>query len=409
MLSIDHELLYSESEFEESPHIKVNYSSQEIGGLQIIPSGLLSETGVKEHEIAVSEWRELTVFYANRKGQIPFDLFSAVFYLISRYEEYIPSERDSHDRFLAQNSILFKHDLILSPLVDLWCRELRFELLGSRELNRTFRFISTIDVDNAYAYKFKSFGVKVGGTIKSILRGDWPDVSRRFGCYFRQKVDPYDTYDVIANTHHSAGVKPIYFFLLSDRNEWDRNLGYTNKHYRGLISALQRENDIGIHPGYNTYQNAEKTYIEKIRLEDITGKEVLRSRQHFLKFVFPETARNLVECGIKEDYSLGYAEVLGFRAGTCTPFKFFDLLENESRDLVFHSTALMDATLNRYLGLSPKEAEEATKALVDEIKAVNGELVVIWHNETLSEQNEWKGWSSVFKDMVSYASKDNVS
>ena len=195
----------------------------------------------------------------------------------------------------------------------------------------------------------------------------------------------------------------MFFFLLSNRNEWDRNLPFTNKHLRALVLALQRQNTIAIHPGYHSYQSAETMLEEKLRLEHITEVYVTHSRQHFLKFSFPETPRSLLRAGIKEDYSLGYAEQIGFRGGTCTPFQFFDLEKNETTELVFHSSAIMDATLNRYLGKKKKEAVAKSAEVIKEVKAVSGELVTIWHNETLSELREWKGWRHVFKEVVTLA------
>jgi len=392
-------------DFENSSDQKINYSSKNLKGIQITPNGLLEEKGLNQWKISNGEWRKLPIFFTNSSSQIPFDVFSAVFYLISRYEEYLPSERDSHDRYKAMNSILYKLGILHKPIVDLWCQQLHLELFGTTALSRTYSYLSTIDVDNAYAYKFKSFWVKAGGTIRSVLRRDKQDLRLRIGCYFRKQEDPYDNYDVIDQVHKSVKAGGIYFFLLSDKNEKDRNLSYTNKHYRSLISALQRENQVGIHPGYRTSTDPERTHTEKVRLEDIIGKEVLKSRQHFLKFKFPETARNLVQCGVEEDYSMGYAEELGFRAGTCTPFRFFDLQKNESSSLEFHSSPIMDATLNRYLSLSPDEAISRAKSLITEVESLGGEMVTIWHNETLSEINEWKGWTRVFKEIVSHAAK----
>jgi hypothetical protein len=403
ILHEDYTLVYDTAKFNATSGIKLNYSNESLEGVQVIPAGLLEETGIRGQELNTGEWDGLPILFTNYSEEIPFDIFSATFYLITRYEEYLPAERDKHDRFKCEGSILSVLKCLDKPIIDIWCAKFQEVLTGKEEFSRTYKFISTIDVDNAYAYNFKSFPIKLGATVKSILAGDIEDLKTRFGCYFRQQKDPYETYDYINSVHSEAEVESMFFFLLSKRNEWDKNLPFTNKHLRALVLALQRQNTIAIHPGYHSYQSAETMLEEKLRLEHITEASVTQSRQHFLKFSFPETPRNLLRVGIKEDYSLGYAEQIGFRGGTCTPFQFFDLEKNETTELVFHSSAIMDATLNRYLGLTQKEAVAKSAEVIKEVKAVNGELVTIWHNETLSELREWKGWRHVFKEVITLA------
>ncbi len=403
ILQENYALVYETDEFDDKDGVKLNYSAESLEGIQIFPSGLLEDTGIRQQVLNSGTWGDLPTLFSYSSEKIPFDIFSATFYLISRYEEYLPSTRDKHDRFECEGSILTNLKCLDKPIIDNWCVKFQEVLTGKSELSRTYKYISTIDVDNAYAYNFKSLLVKFGSTFKSVLSWNKNDLKTRLGCYFRQQSDPYDTYDFINSVHSENQVECTFFFLLSDRNEWDKNLPFTNKHLRALVSALQRQNTIAIHPGYLSYKSAETMLEEKLRLEHITEESVTQSRQHFLKFSFPETPRNLLRAGIKEDYTLGYAEQIGFRAGTCTPFRFFDLEKNEITELVFHSSAVMDATLNRYLKLTPEEAVESVAEVIKEVKAVNGELVTIWHNETLSELREWKGWKHVFGEVVSLA------
>ena len=393
-------LVHNSVDFSAKSGVKLNYSNESLEGIQVFPSGLLGETEISQQELNIGDWQGLPIFFSNTLVEIPFDIFSATFYLISRYEEYLPAERDEHDRFKCEESILSMMGCLDKPIIDNWCAKFQKILTGKTEFSRKYKFISTIDIDNAYAYDFKSFPVKLGATLKSILAKNKEDLKTRFGCYFRKQSDPYDTYELINSVHSEAKVESMFFFLLSDRNQWDKNLPFTNKHLRALVLALQRQNIIAIHPGYYSYQRAETMLEEKLRLEDIIEKQVTQSRQHFLKFKFPETPLNLLKAGIKEDYSLGYAEQIGFRGGTCTPFQFFDLVKNETKELLFHSSAIMDASLNRYLGLSPEDAIVRASKIINEVKKVDGELVTIWHNETLSELREWKGWRYVFKEII---------
>ena len=138
-------------------------------------------------------------------------------------------------------------------------------------------------------------------------------------------------------------------------------------------------------------------FRSKERLEKITGRTVARSRQHFLKFHLPGTYRNLISAGIKEDYSMGFADVTGFRAGICNPFLFFDLKKNEATSLRIFPLSIMDSTLNTYLKLKPEKAKEKISDLIKIVKKHNGTFISLWHNETVSETGIWQGWKSVFE------------
>ena len=96
---------------------------------------------------------------------------------------------------------------------------------------------------------------------------------------------------------------------------------------------------------------------------------------------------------------MGYADLIGFRAGMSRPFRAFDVAANRPLNLTIHPTAAMDATLNRYMGLTPNEALDALEQLAQEVKDVDGVLTLLWHNETVSECNEWQGWRTVYEQV----------
>jgi hypothetical protein len=129
------------------------------------------------------------------------------------------------------------------------------------------------------------------------------------------------------------------------------------------------------------------------------------SRQHYLMLSFPHTYQQLQKLGIREDYSMGYAANSGFRAGTFTPFRFYDLTTECETTLVIHPFAVMDVTLRHYLKLTPDDALERIKQLIDKVRKVDGTFTSLWHNESLSEHGVWKGWRGIFEGMVEYAVK----
>lgn len=114
----------------------------------------------------------------------------------------------------------------------------------------------------------------------------------------------------------------------------------------------------------------------------------------------PETYRNLLHLGIREEYSMGYADQIGFRASIAHPFNFFDLESNKSTDLIVYPFQVMDVTLRDYLKMNPDQAIEKIGSIITQIKTVGGTFSILWHNESLSEWKEWTGWSSVFTQML---------
>ena len=119
-----------------------------------------------------------------------------------------------------------------------------------------------------------------------------------------------------------------------------------------------------------------------------------------MKLRFPETYQNLLKVGILEDYSMGYADDIGFRAGIATPFYWYDLENEQATALKIHPFAVMEVTMQQYLQLSPEEAVEQVKPLIAATKAVGGTFSTLWHNSTLSNIEEWEGWRKVYEKII---------
>ena len=116
---------------------------------------------------------------------------------------------------------------------------------------------------------------------------------------------------------------------MSDWGKYDKNINWKNQDYQSLIRGLNANGGMGIHPGYETHLNPTKVKEEQNRLAEIVGHEVTKSRFHFLRFELAKSYQILLDNGITKDYSMGYADDIGFRAGTSVPFKFFNLEKND--------------------------------------------------------------------------------
>lgn len=338
-------------------------------------------------------------------GDLNFDVFAASFFVISRYEEYLPYDEDDIGRYTAECSKSSSGNLYKRPVVDIW-RDVLWNMLVKKwpqlaRKQRAFEKLATIDVDSAFAYCHKGLSRTLGGFARDFSRGDWKNMTNRIRCLTGSAGDPFKTYDYITSHIETSKIDLIFFFLLADFTKFDINVTHRSEELRKLIRELSRKYIIGIHPGIASHSSITRLQMEKQRLEEITGKICHASRQHYLKVNLPQTYRRLIEAGITDDYSMGYADDTGFRAGTCRPFKWFDLSNNTVTPLTVHSVMAMDATLNSYLNLTADEAIEHCSALMNEVKNVNGTFISIWHNDTLAERGIWKGWRRVWESINS--------
>ncbi|MFC2104628.1 polysaccharide deacetylase family protein [Bacteroidota bacterium] len=405
ILGTEVKIVTDKSEFESSNLPKINYSKETIeGSFQITPVDLLFESNILQKKIEISEWEDQKVFFqTSENSDIPFDLFAASFFLISRYEEYLPFSADQHGRFEANQSIAGKNGFLYDPVVDQWAcmlaKVLKDRFPGFGTCKRKFKYISTIDVDNAYAYLYKGTVRTLGASMRDLFKLDFNENIKRFQTLTGEK-DPFDTYGYLDALHKQYGIQPFWFFLVGNYNTYDKNLPLDNEAFQELIKEISDVAEIGIHPSYESNKSFDQLKKEFDYLSSISKNPITRSRQHYLKLLFTETYQNLIKLGIKEDYTLGYATDVGFRAGTCTPFNFYDLYNEIESDLKIFPFQVMDTTLNQYLKLKVEDAVDRIGQIIQKVKQVNGTFISLWHNESLSDHGHWKGWEPVYKKML---------
>lgn len=407
-MQIPYTLVTDRAEFEKIEGAKISYTINPIEDSFFIQSKtLLFEQGINDQEINIIPFDRTKAFFGlGSRSMFPFDIFAASFYLASRYEEYLPHRRDLYDRFDADQSLAFKEDFLHQPCINIWVdrlvallKEVYPELVFPV---RKYKFITTIDVDNAYAYLEKGFVRTIMGYAKSCATLNIKDFIARTKTLLALKRDPYDTYDYQKAKVLDYKLTFIYFFLLGDYGVNDKNIPVGSSKFQALIKSISDHSKIGIHPSFASNSNYNQLEKEVKRLSKVINREVSRSRQHFLKLRLPDTYRNLIELDITDDYTMGYASNYGFRAGLCTPFYFYDLdLEVETL-LKIHPFAIMEGTLKYYMNVSAEEAIVHYKRLIDEVRLVNGEFISLWHNDSLNDLGLWKGWRKVFEEMIEY-------
>jgi hypothetical protein len=361
--------------------------------------GLLFESGLYIHKIELNEWNGLPIVFANNGYTIPFDVFSAIFYFLSRYEEYLPFTPDKHQRFPATESVLFKLNLLERPIVDEWvfCIGEILKHKGVKIQRDAYKFLPTYDIDIAWSYKNKGIKRTIGAYLKDATEINFSAIAERTSVLCGTKQDPYFSFEFTDKLHRELDLKPLYFVLAAKKNgTFDKHILPTQKNMKSLIKRISSQYPVGIHPSYETNSKPELFGEEKCILEKIINTEISISRQHYIKFSLPTTYRKLIEIGINKDYSMGYGTHLGFRAGTSKPFLWYDLAEEMQTGLQIIPFSFMDTTAHYELKLSVENAFERLELLQKRLQQIDGLLTTIFHNFSLGTDSEWQGWSRAY-------------
>lgn len=346
------------------------------------------------------------------RSALPFDPFCAIFYMLSRYEEYLPHLKDKHGRFLPIDSIAYKHNFLQTAVVDRWAIMVREAIVKQYPdfsfEPRQYQFEQTIDIDSAYCYLHKGGFRTLLGIIRDGLHRHNPqEVRRRLKVITNKQPDPFDTFDYIIKTSQELArhSKILFFALLGDYSNYDKPISYRNSAFQHLLRHIGDYARMGIHGSYHSSKSPQIIGKEIGRLSNTLHRPIIRNRYHFLRFELPDAYTNLLTQGIQHDYSMGYATLPGFRCGTTTAVHFFDLCNNHETDLTVHPFATMDTTFHTHMRLTPEEAKKQYHAIVDEVRKVNGTFSCIFHNQNLCEDFGWEGWRDVYEDLLKYASQ----
>lgn len=386
---------------------KINYSRGDITGaeLRVQSAGLLFEKGITDHNIQCFETNGHKAFFRTG-GDLPFDIFAASFYLLSRYEEYLPHQKDKYGRYAHENSLAFKENFLRLPLINIWIEDFGKALqkkFPECAIHRArFEFIPTYDIDEAFSYKHKQWWRTIGGMAKSIVNGRWSMIPDRVNVLSGNKKDPYDSFEWMNKLNHRYNLKPQYFFLVAHKTEkYDKNILPSVKAMEDLIQRHGEQYPVGIHPSWQSGDDPDKLKFEILKLGHVTGKQINSSRQHFIRFTLPHTYRELISLGIQCDFSMGYGSINGFRASVASPFYWYDLEKEEQTRLLLYPFCFMDANSFFEQKFSPSQTADELKHYYDVVKSVNGTLITIWHNTFLGTDKLFSGWREVYEQFVS--------
>ncbi len=385
----------------------LSYGTNHSAKISIPDSGYLHSAGVSDTEPVCTTDADNNVYlFASDKSQdISFDIFAAIFFMLSRNEEYVVKERDSHGRFDIQHSFAFKHNFHQRAVVDEWIIMLRKQLLNYLPENLFKKDIPsmsvTIDVDMMYSYHTKGFFRNMAAWGRDLVSGKFKAFSERPLVLMGIKKDPYDTYDIVEKIRQNYNLQIIFFILASQhRTNYDKNGNLNHNRSINTIRRLEKQAIIGLHPSYYSIDDNDKLITEKNILEKISDTSIKSARCHYLRLRLPDTYRQMVNAGIAHDYTMGFASNYGFRAGTSRPFKFFDLTDDNVLPLTIHPFCVMDGSLKDYQQLSVEQAQAELIKISDYIKSINGHFEILIHNDTLSNKGRWKGWAGILENTI---------
>lgn len=374
------------------------------GALWVVPHGWLQETGTAAIDPVVRESADGPLLFPTDKGDLHFDPFAAAFFALSRHEEWGDLPADAHGRPLTRALHAVRRGYAQRPVVDEWAHMLlerwrvRHPVAPSPE--RRYRQVVTVDLDNGFKYRGRSWWRTLGSWSRDALRGDGFALAERLRVLLGRAHDPYQLGDDTLAWLGDGADRVLFFVLAADRGPWDHAVPVLHGGYAEYLRGLARRFEIGIHPSYRTSAQPGLTAQERSRLAHVIGRPVTLSRQHFLRFRTPRTFRELVGMGVAEEHSMGYHDLPGFRAGTCTPYPWFDLERNEPTALMVHPFTVMDNTLRDKLHLAPEKAVEAVLPLIQSVKRVRGTFTGLWHESFLAPTGPSAAWREAVRRII---------
>jgi hypothetical protein len=407
LMGNDFEITNNVKEFEDYDGVKINYSNTSIlnSPFQIVNTNLLFEDDIKEQLIKCFYVNGYTAFFKTEKPDFSFDILAASFYLLSRYEEYLPHEKDMYGRYAHENSLAFKEKFLDTPLINIWIKnfadELKKKFSAFNFQFSVFSFIPTYDIDIAYSYKHKTLSRSFGGAIKSLFTIGFTHFLERKAVLSGTKKDPFDTFDWLNNLHEQYNLKPIYFFLVAEKNYlYDKNILPSVKAMKELIQAHSKKYSIGIHPSWQSGDNIDLLKNEINYLKTISGKDIYQSRQHYIRFNLPGGYQRLMGLGIKDDYSMGYGSINGFRASVASSFYWYDLGKEEQAELRIHPFCYMEANSFYEQHFSAEQAYDEMMHYFNICKEVNGTFITLWHNHMVGSDKLYEGWGETYSNFL---------
>jgi hypothetical protein len=396
----------SPEEFSKYKGAKINYSDNRLsdGEVWIKPHTLLFEKEIRQQPVECFEVNNYKAFLKT-EGDLSFDIFAASFYLLSRYEEYLPHTKDMYARYAFENSLAHKEGFLTLPLVNIWLQDFKKTVTDQfPELivhHSSLTFLPTYDIDIAWSYKHKGFWRNTGGILRSLVKGQWSLIAERISVLRGKQKDPFDAFGWMNQLHEQHKLKPYYFFLVPEkRGSYDKNILPASESMQNLIRDHVIRYPIGVHPSWKSGDDVSLLKKEIALLSALNGNQITSSRQHYIRFNLPDGYRRLIDNGIKFDFSMGYGSINGFRASVASPFYWYDLEKEQETNLLLFPFCYMEANSFYEQKFTAEQALEEMHHYYKAVQSANGYFIMIWHNSFLGTDKLYTGWRDVYEQFI---------
>ncbi len=403
ILGVDVSFTTTIEDFIKHSGAKITYGKQPLQNEFFIRSNdLLYKQGINNLEINIGNWEGTPCFFATEeRSNIPFDVFAASFYLISRYEEYLPHIKDEHGRYPFKESIAYRNNFIEQPVIDIWMHKVLDALLKHfpdlQYKKKKYKYTSIIDVATSHCYAHRGLVRSFGGFLYDLGRFKFKRIFQRVSVWINPQNDPYDNFDYLISLHKKHKIKSMFFFQFADYSTFDKNVSTSNNKFRYLIKSVADYSVVSLSASYSSFSNLEVLKEEKMKLASLINRSIKYVRFRYNRIEIPTTYRNLVDADFREDFTMGYTHQIGYRAGTCTPFFFYDIHLESQQPIRVHPFTMHNYALNHL-----KNEEEILRKmdlLYRQLKYVEGNFVGIFSNELLGGTGNIN-WINVYETII---------
>lgn len=384
---------------------KISYGKVPLGSELFFESaGLLLERKIESPSIEVSKWGNTQGFFpTSKKSALPFDIFAASFYLITRYEEYLPYKSDERGAFPVNQSLAYENDFLHQPIIDIWAEIFLNTLLKAfPELNykkNSYKVNTLIEAKQPFAYANQELVNTLFGYIKEISHWKINDAVTRSQTLLGLKPDPYDTFSWVIQNTKMAEKQLIVFFMLGDTDVILERQNTNSPKFHQRIKFIGDYEEIGLIFSKAAINNQQIMKEEKSRMEAISHRPVRCSMFVDNTLKLPNTYRGLIQLEIEKDYSMVYRNAIGYRAGTCSEFLFYDLEHEVKTPLTISPIAISTQGLKQF---DTGKVERLVQEYYEEIANLGGQLNFIFSNQDFSftHSDNAPFWKKLFKKQL---------
>lgn len=351
---------------------------------------------VRQYSTYLAPEGNIPALYSNGEFEVsdntikcPIDVFASVFFMLTRWEEYVNKKRDEYGRFVGIESVAYMNHFLDRPIVNEYA-EMVWNILKEIGFNKErkttqFELVPTHDIDHPFMKKriLKSFYY----VTKSLLKLDLPSVR----CYIKDLFrDPYDVFNFFMDCSESIGVKSRFYFMSADPGtgvKHDSPYMADSRFTRIVNSIKSRGHIVGFHPGVFSQESTEAWSVEKSILENKTGVTIEEGRQHYLCFSIPNSFLCWETNRMKIDSTLSYHDIEGFRCGTGMSYPVFNILERKEYALMERPLVVMDATLTGYRQYNLEKIKEVLQYYLNVGRKYKMPITILFHNSSFIGNN----------------------